>query len=108
MAAYALRVEPFDLWLDVDVRIFVEREGQPLERYAVMLQVLRDGAWCTIRLFDNAHGAHDMHRYRRSDKQGAEQFFDGEPREALPAAIMHLKRHWQAIVETWESEEETA
>jgi hypothetical protein len=101
-------MEPFDLWLDPDVRVLVERHGQPLERYAVMLQVLRDGEWRTIRLFDNAHGGHDMHRYDRYEKQDAERFFEGQPREALPAAIMHLKEHWQAIVESWEHEEETA
>jgi hypothetical protein len=99
-------MEPFDLWLDLDVRVLVEREGHPLQRYAVMLQLLRDGLWKTIRLFDNAHGHHDMHRYVGDEKQIAERFHQGTAREALPAAILHLKEHWQSIVEGWESEEE--
>jgi hypothetical protein len=101
-------MELFDLWLDQDVRILVEREGQPLSQYAVMLQVLRNEDWQTIRLFDNAHGQHDMHRYVLDEKQPPERFHNGTAREALPAAILHLKEHWQAIVEGWEHEEETA
>jgi len=98
-------VEPSDLDLDTDVRVHVEREGQPLEEYAVMLQVEEAGEWSTIRLYDNAHGTHDMHRYVSGDKQAAEVFHHGEPREACPAAILALKDHWQAIVEGHEREE---
>jgi hypothetical protein len=99
-------VEPFDLYLDIDVRVHVERGGQPLEEYAVMLQVENAGEWSTIRLYDNAHGTHDMHRYTGGEKQAAEVFHHGEPREACPAAILELKEHWQAIVEGHEREEE--
>jgi hypothetical protein len=98
-------VETFDLVLDVDVRVHVEREGRPLRQYAVMLQVMRDGHWATIRLYDNAHGQHEMHRYRLNEKQPAETFHHGEPREACPAAILELKDQWQAIVEGWERDE---
>jgi hypothetical protein len=98
----------FAIRLDVDVRVYVEREGQPLEQYAVMLQVLRGGEWQTIRLYDNAHGVHDMHRYIGEEKQNAEVFHHGTAREACPAAILTLQGSWQAIVEGWEDGEETA
>ena len=92
-------MEPFDLYLDADVRVHVERDGQPLDQYAVMLQVEADGEWRTVRLYDNAHGNHDVHRYSGGEKQPAETFHYGEPREACPAAILELKDQWQAIVE---------
>jgi len=38
-----------------------------------MLQLRIEGKWQTIRLFDNAHGDHDMHRYTGSEKQPAER-----------------------------------
>lgn len=101
-------MEPFDLYLDTDVRVHVEREGQPLDKYAVMLQVDEDGEWATIRLYDNAHGNHDMHRYRGGNKQPAETFHYGTSRDACPAAILELKAHWQAIVEGHEREKETS
>jgi hypothetical protein len=44
-----------------------------------------------------------MHRYRGSDKQEAETFHQGPPREALPAAVRELQESWPAIVEGWES-----
>lgn len=61
--------DPFTRALADDARILVEFEGRPLERYAIMLQLLIEGKWQTIRLFDNAHGDHDMHRYTECEKQ---------------------------------------
>lgn len=45
-----------------------------MERYAVMLQLRIEGKWQTIRLLDNAHGDHDMHRYTGSEKQPGSGF----------------------------------
>jgi hypothetical protein len=55
--------DPFIRPLAADARVLVELEGRPLERYAVMVQLRIKGRWQTIRLLDNAHGDHDMHRY---------------------------------------------
>jgi len=74
-----------------------------MERYAVMLQLRIEGKWQTIRLLDNAHGDHDMHRYTGSEKQPAERFSDGSASEVAPKAIRHLIDHWEAIAESWKS-----
>lgn len=55
--------EPFVRPLSDDARVLVDLDGRPLKRYAVMLQLRIEGRWQTIRLLDNAHGDHDMHRY---------------------------------------------
>lgn len=86
-----------------DARVLVELEGRPLERYAVMLQFCADGRWQTIRLLDNAHGDHDMHRYTGSEKQTAERFAEGSAAEVAPMAIRYLIDHWEAIAEAWKS-----
>jgi hypothetical protein len=69
---FRLMTDPFIRPLGPDARAMVELEGRPLERYAVMLQLRIDGRWQTVRLLDNAHGHHDMHRYTGSEKQPAE------------------------------------
>jgi hypothetical protein len=66
------------------VRVWVEFEGRPLERYAVMLQLRIEGRWQTIRLLDDAHGDHDMHRYTGTEKQPAERFAEGPVNEVAP------------------------
>lgn len=67
----------------------------------------QEGEWRTARLYDNAHGVHDMHRYRGTDKRDAEVFHQGPPTEALPAAVRELKESWPSIVEGWERGEAT-
>jgi len=56
-----------------------------------MLQLRMEGGWQTIRLLDNAHGDHDMHRYT------------GHAKEVAPKAILYLIDHWEAIAESWNS-----
>ena len=95
--------DPFTRGLAENARILVEFEGRPLARYAIMLQLLIDGRWQTIRLFDNAHGDHDMHRYTGSEKQPAERFAEGAVNEIAPQAIDYLIEHWEAIADSWRS-----
>lgn len=95
--------DPFIRWLDTDARILVYLEGRPMERYAVMLQLRIEGKWQTIRLLDNVHGDHDMHRYTGSEKQPAERFSEGAVNEVAPKAIRYLIDHWEAIAESWRS-----
>lgn len=94
---------PFTRWLSTDARILVDLEGRPMKRYAVMLQLRIEGEWQTIRLLDNAHGDHDMHRYTGSEKQPAERFSEGSASEVAPKAIRYLLDHWEAIAESWKS-----
>jgi hypothetical protein len=79
--------DPFVRPLAADARILVELEGRPLERYAVMLQLRIEGRWQTVRLIDNAHGDHDMHRYTGSEKQAAERFAEGAVNGVVPMAF---------------------
>ena len=95
--------DPFTRGLADDARILVEFEGRPLERYAIMLQLRTEGKWQTIRLFDNAHGDHEMHRYTGSEKQPAERFAEGAVNEVAPQAIDYLIEHWEAIADSWRS-----
>lgn len=95
--------DPFIRPLSANVRILVELDGRPMEHYAVMLQLRIEGEWQTIRLLDNAHGDHDMHRYTGAEKQPAEPFEEGEAKEVAPKAIRYLTDHWEAIAESWKS-----
>jgi hypothetical protein len=92
---------PFIRPLAADARLLVEREGRPLEGYAVMVQVRVEGRWQTILLFDNAHGEHDMHRYTGIEKQAAEWFADGPVRKVLPQAIRYAISNWERIEREW-------
>ena len=99
-------MEPDNAWvrpLTEEVRIYVEVQGRPLTRYAVMLHVHAAGGWQTIFLFDNAHGRHDLHEYTGTTERPAERFMEGDPRDVVPAAITFLVSHWQAIIESWKS-----
>lgn len=95
--------DPFIRPLAADARVLVELDGRPLERYAVMLQLRIEGRWQTIRLLDNAHDQHDMHRYTGAKKQPAERFAEGAVSEVAPMAIRYLIDHWEAIAESWKS-----
>ncbi|HWM64432.1 MAG TPA: hypothetical protein VNP96_10645 [Solirubrobacterales bacterium] len=95
--------DPFIRPLSTDARVLVELKGRPLEQYAVMLQLRKEGLWQTIRLLDNAHGDHDMHRYTGAEKQPAERFAEGTVNEVAPMAIRYLIHHWEAIAESWKN-----
>ncbi len=88
-----------------DVRIRVETDdARPFTRYSVMLQVrVGSSGWRTMHLLDNAHEAHDEHRYDGWEKRSATVFMEGSPQEALPAAMRYLAERWGAIITTWKS-----
>jgi hypothetical protein len=69
----------------------------------VALRFLGEGGWRTVRLLENAHGQHDVHRYTGDVKQPAERFLEGTPQEAFPQAIRYLAQHWEAIAQPWNS-----
>jgi hypothetical protein len=86
------------------IAIRFSQSGRPIERYAVVLLLLVDGAWQTVRVYDNHLGTHHMHRYTANGgRQDPERFHGGTTNEAIAAAIAHLKAHWQAIIQSWES-----
>ena len=78
--------------------------GRPIKRYSVVLLAFIEGVWQTIRVYDNHRGTHHMHRYtRQGGKQAEAPFHNGPLNQAIPAAIAHLKVHWEAIIESWKS-----
>jgi hypothetical protein len=86
------------------VLVRFSHSGRPTERYSVVLLAFEGGVWQTIRVYDNHLGTHHMHRYtRRGGKQSKAPFHEGPTNEAIPAAIDHLKAHWEAIIESWRS-----
>jgi hypothetical protein len=82
------------------VRLVTERGG--LTSYAVALIVRDGGVWTTVRLFDNAHGINEMHRYTRGGgKQPGELFHHGTPSEAMRAAELEVREGWTEMVRAW-------
>lgn len=99
---------PYERTIEIQVKegvvVRLSQSGRPIERYSVILLALIDGAWETIRVYDNHLDTHHMHRYtRKGGKQPETPFHHGSTSEAIPAAIAHLKAHWEAIIESWKS-----
>ena len=93
-----------DLALAEGVRVQFNQSGRPIGRYSVVLLVLDDGVWRTVRVYDNHLGTHHMLRYTRGSGKGEpERFHPGPANEAVPAAIGHLEAHWEAIIQAWRS-----
>jgi hypothetical protein len=87
-----------------DVLVVIERSSAHPVEYAIMLLVEREGAWHTIRLFDNAHdpAEHHEHRYVGSEKQ-APIVTRGSVNDAMHAAEVKLRGDWFDIVRSWEN-----
>jgi len=70
--------------------------------YSVVLLVLREGDWHTVRVYDNAHGANEMHRYTLAEcKQAAEPVHAGEPGEAMRATRDEVLAGYEKMLEAW-------
>lgn len=96
----------FEQTLSADTRIYVEYRNYPIFEYAVMLQIKTlEDRWQTIRLFDNAHGTNEMHRYTGARKRLAEPFMeDRASNEAMPRAIAYLEDNCQEVRQAWRNE----
>lgn len=84
-------------------RVLVRTGGRPIEHYAVMLQVIIDGEWATVRLIDNHLDQHHMHRYHGEVKDDPERFAHGAVNEVIPQAIRYLSDHHEAIIRSWQT-----
>lgn len=85
------------------VAVLWERSSHPPIEYAIVLLVERDGAWHTVRTFDNAHGEHEHHEHAYvGDLKQAPTVTDGDVNAAMHAALRSLRRDWPAIVSQWE------
>ena len=89
--------------IDTTTRVLIRYEGRPITTYAVMLQIRRGGTWRTIRLVDNAHGHHHMHRFDGPTKLEGVPFAQGNTVDVIPEAIGYMLQAWRSIIEGWES-----
>jgi len=94
-------------WVDqlepgVQVLLWTRRRGRTILEYSVVLRVWRDGGWRTLRVFDNAHGVNEVHRYTRSEgKQPGRVWHHGTAGEAFRDAWKSLKESYKRIEEAW-------
>lgn len=85
---------------EMAVRFITER-GQLLT-YRVVLLVWEHGEQRAVRLFDNAHGVHDMHRYSREGvKREAEKLHHASPDEALHEAMRAIRDGYEEMIDSW-------
>lgn len=80
---------------------FVTRRGV-VRSYSVVLVALEGDASRAVRVYDNAHGVHDMHRYTREGvKQAAEAFHQGSAGEAMRSAIEAIRCGFREMIDSW-------
>ncbi len=91
-------------WLDSDAAIgvrFFTRRSEVTDYVVVLLAVDRCELWA-VRVYDNAHEHHDMHRYNREGvKQVAETFHQGSAGEALLSAIEAVRSGYREMIDSW-------
>lgn len=86
------------------VRIVVEfvTDRRDVVDYAVVLTIEDEGTEATVRVYDGAHGANDMHRHSRSgEKASAETFHAGTLGEGMRAAITAIRTGYKEMIEAW-------
>jgi|ERR1700733_488751 len=90
-------------FLAPDVQLVVERSSEHPVEYGIVLLVLRDGRWRTVRTFDNAHdpSEHHEHAYVGPEKQPP-TITHGPVNDAMYAAELKLLSDWRDIVDGWE------
>jgi hypothetical protein len=87
---------------DAVMKVRLRTEGGTLVEYALALTFRLGDVWRTVRVFDNAHGDHEMHRYTRSgEKRAAERFHEGTASEAANAAKLWIVEGWEEMVDAW-------
>ena len=75
-----------------------------LVRYKIVLLVEDGGERKTVRLFDNCHGIHEMHRYTRDGtKRPAERFHHGTVQEAMDAALEWVHTSGGEMIAAWKA-----
>jgi hypothetical protein len=85
---------------DIDVRFL--KSGRTVVDYVIVLLVCERGEWHTVRVYDNTHGNHDMHRYTRDGvKRSPESFHHGSAGEAMRSAIGAVRSGYKEMIESW-------
>lgn len=87
-------------YADIDVRYL--RRRRTVVDYVVVLLAYERGEWRTVRVYDNTHETHDMHRYNREGvKQSPESFHHGSAGEAMRSAIGAVQSGYMEMIESW-------
>lgn len=92
-------------WLDFEAAIevrFVTRRAGVTDYAVVLLAPDEHGDLRAVRVYDNTHGNHDMHRYNREGvKRAAETSHQGSADEALQSAIEAVRSGYREMIESW-------
>jgi hypothetical protein len=98
-----MRETDYRLALDHDAEIVVRfsTDKQGVTSYRVVLLAVIDGEQHAVRVFDNAHGVHDMHRYEGQTKLPAETFSTATAGEAMRDAIGQVLGSYREMIEVW-------
>jgi len=84
----------------IDVRFL--RWRRTVVDYAVVLLAYDREALRAVRVYDNTHESHDMHRYNRDGvKQPPESFHRGSAGEALRSAIETVRSGYAEMIGSW-------
>src|SRR3954454_23952393 len=77
---------------------FETRRGKLVE-YRIVLIALHRGEPATVRVYDNVHGQHEMHRHTLSEgKQRGEIVHHGTAREAAAAAERAIREGYEEMI----------
>jgi len=86
----------------VELSVWFATDRGVLVNYAVVLIVEHDGAWHTVRVYDNAHGQNEMHRHTLGGgKQPARPFHEGDCGEAMRIARDEVLARYENMIEGW-------
>ena len=73
-----------------------------LATYRIVLVAIHEGVEHTVRVYDNVHGVHEMHRHTLSGgKRPGEVVHYGEPAEASAAAERAITDAWEEMIAGW-------
>ncbi len=82
--------------------VFFVTQRRTVVEYAVVLMARENGRLHTVRVYDNAHGINDMHRYNREgEKQPAETCHQGSAAEAMRSAREAIKAGYDEMIRSW-------
>ena len=92
----------YELFVAPDAKVVVCRSSKHPIEYAIMLLVLRDGNWHTVRTYDNAHAPeHHEHRYA-GDRKLEPAITEGTVNHAMSEAQRMILDGWREMVDDWE------
>lgn len=96
------RTYRINLEAGIDISVRYTLDHNQLAVYAVLLLVEESGTWFPVRLYDNAHGQRDLHRYtEQGGKQQAEPLPENPPAQAMIEAIEAIKAGHEEMIRSW-------